>query len=308
MWRQKIEEAALQCGFPFFALADAQQLKQYCPNEESIRQGITGNPDEVMEGAQSILILGMPVNWTWEEKYGYACLSPFYPVSNQAYQSARKVEKTLLEMGIEAKFTTSLAVKPYAAQAFESQIGMNTLLLHPQCGSRIAIQSLLLKNHDFKKKPTVGLNSCSGCGACISACPTGALEKNAFHPESCLRTWMLSGRVMPPALRKANGWSLLGCDACQKCCPQNVPDLQVRPIPECLNVSRLLQATPETLSELAQLIGRNEARKERVLAQACLIAGNLGDRRFLPRLEELSQHPRDAIRVHAAWAIEQIRG
>ena len=43
------------------------------------------------------------------------------------------------------------------------------------------------------------------------------------------------------------------------------------------------------------------------LRNLCVVMGNSGDRRFLPKLEELSQHDDPIIREHATWALQQLK-
>ena len=43
------------------------------------------------------------------------------------------------------------------------------------------------------------------------------------------------------------------------------------------------------------------------LRNLCVVMGNSGDRRFLPKLEELSHHDDPIVREHAVWALEQLR-
>ena len=61
------------------------------------------------------------------------------------------------------------------------------------------------------------------------------------------------------------------------------------------------------VSLLANEIGRNAARPQRVRAQAALLAGNSGNPAYLPVLNQWAQAPFDAVREHALWAIRQIK-
>ena len=66
------------------------------------------------------------------------------------------------------------------------------------------------------------------------------------------------------------------------------------------------QAFSRSFALLAQEIGRNVARPQRVRAQAAILAGNSKDPVYLPVLHAWAQLPFDAVREHALWAIEQI--
>jgi len=44
------------------------------------------------------------------------------------------------------------------------------------------------------------------------------------------------------------------------------------------------------------------------LRNLCVVMGNSGDRRFIPRLEELSRHQDPVVREHAEWALDHLGG
>jgi epoxyqueuosine reductase len=44
------------------------------------------------------------------------------------------------------------------------------------------------------------------------------------------------------------------------------------------------------------------------LRNLCVVMGNSGDRRFIPKLERLSRHEDPIVREHAAWALAQLAG
>ncbi|HXH50002.1 MAG TPA: hypothetical protein VNM47_11720, partial [Terriglobia bacterium] len=44
------------------------------------------------------------------------------------------------------------------------------------------------------------------------------------------------------------------------------------------------------------------------LRNLCVVMGNSGDRRFIPKLKELSLHEDPVVREHAAWALAQLAG
>ncbi|HET7101916.1 MAG TPA: hypothetical protein VFJ52_12260, partial [Terriglobia bacterium] len=43
------------------------------------------------------------------------------------------------------------------------------------------------------------------------------------------------------------------------------------------------------------------------LRNLCVVMGNSGDRRFSPRLEELSRHEDPMVREHAEWALRRLK-
>jgi len=66
--------------------------------------------------------------------------------------------------------------------------------------------------------------SCTDCGMCIRACPTGALHPD-FDAGKCLSAITQSRHPPPEKLSLiAQCGSVWGCDECQDCCPCNAPE------------------------------------------------------------------------------------
>ena len=102
---------------------------------------------------------------------------------------------------------------------------------------------------------------------------------------------------------------LLGCDLCQRACPMQ-PDLpeETEDVVFCVDdfVTDDAARFAKNTGRLAERIGKNAARPQRIRAQAALIAGNTGNAEYLPVLHKWAEMEFDAVRSHAAWAIQQI--
>jgi len=62
--------------------------------------------------------------------------------------------------------------------------------------------------------------ACAGCGACAAACPTGAIgRRGGVDTRSCIQAWASREGEVPPAVARAWGDILYGCDACIMACP-----------------------------------------------------------------------------------------
>jgi hypothetical protein len=70
--------------------------------------------------------------------------------------------------------------------------------------------------------------SCESCGACVAACPTGALRGGSFARELCLQHWSSIRGALPQEIEAAWGDRLYGCDSCQEACPLFAPDPSAR--------------------------------------------------------------------------------
>lgn len=234
----------------------------------------------------------------------------YYAASNAAYHAARTLETRLLNAGCYAKANVAYPAKEAAVRADMGVIGKNSLLITPEYGTRIVI---ILMATGIEAPQSSGLpssrKSCIECGRCIQACPSGALdEKGLSHPERCLRNFMMEGVVVPEKLRTKIGMRLIGCDICQRVCPmQTCVESKKNNV---YMLGEFITEDPAAFSSaavrLADEIGRNTARPQRIRAQAALLAGNSRNRRYLPVLRNWAQLPFEAVREHARWAIRQI--
>lgn len=102
------------------------------------------------------------------------------------------------------------------------KIGVHGLLIVPGYGSHVTIGAILT---DLELEPGVQEEYCNQCGLCVEACPTGALrlgESRTFVKERC-RAWISEQKELTPereALFKGSEYAL-GCDICQRVCPEN---------------------------------------------------------------------------------------
>lgn len=121
-----------------------------------------------------------------------------------------------------------LPEKRLALEAGLGRIGRHSLLMLPEFGSAAVIGVLItpLALPDSISSPQDILSlDCRGCGACLAACPTGALRGDgSLERELCVQHWSSIPGALPPAVEAAWGDRLYGCDACQEACPRFRPD------------------------------------------------------------------------------------
>lgn len=236
-----------------------------------------------------------------------AWIHPYYFASQQAYLAAQEAVKLAQQAGVPLSSRDEIRVKPIFARLTRFRQGRNTLSYLPNWGSRFHVQIFTL---DAPLPPTEHLlpeakpPQCGACRRCLDACPTGALDETGFHREKCLRNWQMSGKATPEALRAQTGRQLIGCDACQRCCPYNLPPAKrSAPVP----LHPLLTESRTSAASLTRQIGANLAIPNRVLAQACLIAGCSADAQWLDALDTLRTHPSSAVAEHANWAFKRLK-
>ena len=119
--------------------------------------------------------------------------------------------------------TAPIFEKHYAAAAGLGTIGKNTLLIHPQCGSKFFIAAFLSTELFEPTLPPEPFDPCGECRRCLDACPTGALmEPFVLDARRCLNYWTLIHRGdLPVEIAAKRGNRFLGCDTCQQVCPHN---------------------------------------------------------------------------------------
>lgn len=258
---------------------------------------------------EKTLILAL---WTYEMEAQpakvEAWIHPYYRISHYAYQAARQFVAEGVEAGLPVALRDDVRLKPIFARLPGFSQGRNTLSYIDGVGSRFYVKTFSL---DVDMEADVRLEEvkhelhCGSCRRCMEACPGGAITEDGFVVEKCIRHWMLSGKTAPETVRNVMGNRLIGCDECQRCCPHNhEPKAEAG---ETVPLLRLLEEPKAMSEELKDVIGVNMTLPNRLLAQGCLIAGNSGRDDLLPALEKLCTHPSEAVREHAAWAMENIR-
>ena len=235
---------------------------------------------------------------------GEAWIHPYYDASQKAYLAAADIVKET----VGAHLRDDIRVKPIFARLPGFSQGRNTLSYVEGLGSRFHVQVIatdepLPATHRLEDEPHP--LPCGDCRRCLDACPTQAIDEQGFHRERCLRNWMMSGKPIPSEARHM-GNRLIGCDDCQRCCPRNPEPTgeSGEPVP----LEDLLTRTGDMCPALRQRIGANLSIPNRVLGQACLLAGCSGRQELRPALASLTAHPSEVVREHAGWALEQLDG
>lgn len=136
-----------------------------------------------------------------------------------------------------------------AARAGLGVVGVNQLLITPLFGSFVFLCELFtqtpLPAGLSPELPAPERTACLGCGACLRACPTGALSAGGLAVERCLshltqKRGELTGEERAAILKGELIW---GCDLCQKVCP-----MQRLPSASLFSQGRICTLTGEELS------------------------------------------------------------
>ena len=259
--------------------------------------------------AKSLAVLLWPYAPAPLPKGDHIFVDSYYFASNAAYHAARELEAKLQAAGHFAKANVSYPAREAAIRAGMGIIGKNGLLITPEYGTRVVI-ILIATDIEHSAPDACNRGSCLECGRCAKACPAGALDENGMsHPERCIRNFMMEGVVAPEHLREKMGMKLIGCDICQRVCPMQKNLGEGKEIDLTLDafMTEDSAAFSKSVHILAEEIGRNAARPQRVRAQAALLSGNRKDPKDLPVLEAWSKSPFEAVREHAIWAAHRIK-
>lgn len=201
------------------------------------------DPRLAFPAAKSIIVTGLP--------YGDRDLSALVPRVSLYAQSTdyhfvarQKLEQLFRAIqilrpdvcGWLAADSSPLLEKALGARAGLGWPGKHTCLINPLYGSFFFLAELLLDAEVEESAPLP--NQCTGCGRCVKACPSGALQEPGFlDARRCIACWTVEYRdILPRPDTECLEGRLLGCDACQLACPFNqgrlrhsIPELAARP-------------------------------------------------------------------------------
>ncbi len=108
-----------------------------------------------------------------------------------------------------------------AALAGLGSVGQNGLLITPNAGSYVFL-GFLATDASLPETGDGTVHPCPGCGACLRACPGGALPAPP-DTERCLSALTQQRGALSEEQQALirRGGSLWGCDRCQLVCPEN---------------------------------------------------------------------------------------
>jgi len=193
---------------------------------------------DYMENPRSIIVLGYHAFDDIHEATIAHNGEIEYPVYDRMRLYARRVMRQLERRGYNCIiYPFQLSQKRMAQLAGLGYMGKNSLIINPEYGPWIRLQSILT---DAPLEPSEECTKdlCGDCTRCIDSCPTGALTPYKIDPEKCLigiteaEMAKLIEEDLPfttfrdtpdEIFREHNPRftknSLLMCTTCQKACP-----------------------------------------------------------------------------------------
>lgn len=285
-------------------------------------------PRGLLPGARGIVVVGM----SYHDAAGEACSHDANGRGRVArYARGRDYHKTMgKKLKALTRFITDrggtqtqaryyvdtgpLLEKALGARAGLGFIGKNTMLIHPEYGSWILLGEIVT-TLDFSDEKPPALPDCGACRLCIEACPTDALsEPFQLDARRCISYLTIENRSdIPAGLRPLLGDWIFGCDICQEVCPYNRyakpagAGLEDKRHSEGLRLSELLKLKDsQAFLELSRGSPLRRAKREGLVRNACVAAGNSDDRGNRAWLEGALEDPSSMVRKHAAWALDKI--
>jgi epoxyqueuosine reductase len=154
---------------------------------------------------------------------------------------------------------------------------------------------------------------CGTCTRCLAACPTDAFPRpHVLDARRCISYLTIEHKGwIDRDLRPLMGNWVFGCDVCQEVCPFQ------RFTPETGETAFAPRDADRAAPPLLDLLALDDAgfaarfggsavariKRERLVRNTCIAAGNWGDDRAIPLLEMLLDDASALVRGHAAWAL-----
>jgi epoxyqueuosine reductase len=214
--------------------------------------------------------------------------------------------------------------RAWAALAGVGFIGKNSMLISRTHGNWLFLASILTRL-DLESDPplrsrgdpgAVGL-LCGKCSRCMDACPTQAFPApGVVDSRRCISYQTIENKgVIPRELRANIGNRIYGCDTCLDVCPWNRfaqegrrMILSARAEIAAIPLRELLELTRERFADAFRGTPIKRVKWAGLLRNACVVAGNSGDRSLIDPLVRLASHESPVVRAHAVWAVRKLGG
>ncbi len=197
-------------------------------------------------------------------------------------------------------------------------IAKNTMLIAPGLGSYVLLGELLVDAEIPATAPAeLPKPRCGSCRSCLDACPTQAFtDAYVLDARRCISYLTIEHMgAIPRELRRAVGTWVFGCDVCQEVCPFNAgagepadPMLHPRSAEHALpDLIALAHASSNQLRRFVKRSAMRRAGRTQLLRNVAVALGNSGAPAAIPAVAHLLSHPKPLVRLHAAWALGQLR-
>jgi epoxyqueuosine reductase len=199
----------------------------------SNRREAYNNPDLVLQGARSIVMLAMNYRTSEPEpsgegrgrvsRYAWGELDYHDLIRERLDSLGAFLKLRVPHASIRGVVDTApLLEREFAQLAGLGWTGKNTLLINRHAGSWFFLAAILT-DLELKFDLPHETDHCGSCRACLDACPTNAFpQPYVLDASRCISylTIELKGSI-PRELRSGMDEWIFGCDICQDVCPWN---------------------------------------------------------------------------------------
>jgi epoxyqueuosine reductase len=297
------------------------------------------HPAQVLSDTRSVIMLGVNY-WPGKLPAGgpawarYALQEDYHDTIKPGLMAAGRVLEEIYGVGSGDYRcyvdTGPVLERSWAARAGLGFIGKNAMLISRRHGNWLLLAAILTRvelapDAPVRKKIARGSATvagdagllCGKCTRCLDACPTNAFPRpGVVDARRCISYQTIENKgVIPRELRPGIGAHIFGCDVCLEVCPWNRFAREGRRLLLAarhdlveLTLSELLALTPVRFATVFKRTPIKRLKHAGLLRNACIVAGNSGDRELLPQLVRLATHELALIRVHAVWAVRRLDG
>lgn len=282
-----IDAGAVRCGFAACGPVSAAARRLYDDWIAAGRQGSMeycdryaeqrADPRLLLDGAQTVICCAFAYGYPGHDDCivsEYARGLDYHAVLRRRLEDiGRYIEDTYGGQTRALVDTAPMRERYWAVEAGLGYVGVNNQLIIPDIGSRVFLGELLWTG---RVEPDEACTAkCSGCMACVMACPGHALDgEGGCDARRCLSYLTIECRdALPPGISLGQG--CYGCDVCLRVCPEGniypggaLPEFAPRP-----------EVTSLTAEQL-QSMGSGAYKR--------LVAGSAMRRVPLPRLRYLA--------------------
>lgn len=276
------------------------------------------NPQEVLPGARSIVMLAMnywqpPVEapgsgriarYAWGDDY-HEIIEPRLWELDEWLQKHGGKQRQYVDTG-------PVLERDIAASAGLGWQGKSAMLIHPKIGTFTFLAAILTTLELEPDEPVK--DHCGKCTRCMQACPTGAIVgPRQVDARLCISYLTIENKgAIPEELRPMMGDRIYGCDECQDVCPWNRFAATAK---ESRYAAREFVGMPmrdfltlddEAFRALFRKSPIKRIKRRGFLRNVCVALGNVGGADDLPALRIAAEDPEPLIAEHAKWAIGRI--
>ena len=231
-WVDSVDEARRQAFENYLAEGRQGEMSYLARNLEK-----RFDPRQLVPGAESVLCFLAPYGAAGGGVAGFAQGVDYHKVIKDRLFSVMEDLRRQFPAFEGRPFVDSAPVleRYWAVKAGLGFIGQNNFFISPEYGLRTIIGVIIcnIPADNFAPHAPLAATECGACGACLRACPTGALRAPFdLDARRCISYLTIeSHEPLPPDLKdpaQRKGWRF-GCEECMRACPWDKP---LEPLPE----------------------------------------------------------------------------